>query len=225
MDQTKLQTKNNGAVILPGVNFKFPRWMECTWRRVPCNKKSCAICGKVNRHMAEHMEHDEHVHDVGVEFEDITHSLRHALTMIKRDAKRLGIDISNIDTIKEPPRPSSFPLYRKANAWNKGVFELYEAAHDEGALWIFTEAAADLSWYAELIASKTYRQLCNRWHLDQGDQYGDVDYAYTKYVLGECSTILKRSLDELVRLPSEHKGELASVCSSFLKFETTISEI
>lgn len=223
MEQVRIKNKK---LSLPGVDFKFPRWMECTWRRVPCNKKSCAICGKVNKHIAAHMDYEDHdMHDVGVEFEDITHSLRHALEMIKRDAKRLGIDISNIDTIKDPPRPSAFPLYRKVNAWNKGVFELYETAHDEGALWIFTEAAADLSWYAELIASKTYRQLCNRWHLDQGDQYGDIDYAYTQYVLSECFVIIKQSLNELTRLLSEHKGELVSVYSSFLKFEKVITEI
>lgn len=223
MDQ--LRIKNKKVISLSGVDFKFPRWMECTWRRVPCYKKSCAICGKMNQRTKEPIEHDEYVHDVGVEFEDITHSLRHALTMIKRDAARLGIDISNIDIIKEPPRPSAFPLYKKVNSWNKGVLELYNIAHEDGALWVFTEAAADFFWYADLISAKTYRQLCNKWHLQHNDQYGDIDYAYTHYVLNECLVILKRSLHALTQLPSGHKGELVSMYASLLKLESLIQAI
>ena len=34
-------------------NFKIPKWMDCTWRRIPCGRDSCSICGKINKHRRE----------------------------------------------------------------------------------------------------------------------------------------------------------------------------
>jgi len=56
---------------------------------------------------------------------------------------------------------------------------------------------------------KTYRQLCNRWHLENGDDYGDYDHEYTGGVLRECLKILKEAFVALSELSLEQNGKLA----------------
>jgi hypothetical protein len=145
--------------------------------------------------------------------------------MVKKDAKRMGIDITNINDIKEPPEPNQFPLYRKIARWQKQVFQIAEEADEQAALWLYTESASDLLWYTNTLLAKTYRQLCNRSYIASGDDYGDFDYIYTKYVLGECLKILKKSLSKLLLLNSEHKGELISAFSQLIRLEKQILKI
>lgn len=47
------------------------------------------------------------------------------------------------------------------------------------------------------LTAKVYRQLCNRWHMDQKDSYGEFDYTYTQHVLEVCLDILEKSLSQL----------------------------
>ena len=205
--------------------FDIPKFWDCGWRRVACGKKNCLLCGKILRDRQKHIDRGEDPDDIKSVFEDVGGSLSEALAMIKKDAESKGIDITNIGGIKEPPRPGSFPLYRKVSKWRDRVEFISKEAIAAGSFWIETEAAADLLWYRNTLAAKTYWQLCNRWHMDNGDEYGDFDHEYTKYVLGECLLILKRSLRELAALMSEQKGELTLAAAYLYKLEKQILEI
>ena len=154
--------------------LKMPKWMECSWRRVACNKPSCRICGQILRDQQRHTDRGEYSEDMANVFEDIGNTLKKALQMIKKDAERLGIDLENLEAIKEPPSPTKFSLYCDVAKWRKSVMELGDAADEGGSLWLETEAAHDLFWYANTLAAKTYRQLCNRWHIKEKDGYGEV---------------------------------------------------
>lgn len=206
-------------------DFRIPKWWECGWRREACNKKSCVLCGRILRDRKKHIARGEDPDDMKSVLEDVGGSFAEALAMIKKDAERLGIEITNIDDIKEPPEPKKFALYRRVAKWRNAVSEIAERAEASGELWIATEAAADVLWYKNTIAAKTYRQLCNRWHMTHGDEYGDVDYAYTKYVLGECVRILQKSLRELALLASSQKGELMMAAGQLAKLESDILSI
>lgn len=149
-------------------------------------------------------------------------SLSEALEMIKKDVKRSGIDITNIENIKEPPPPEKFVLYSKIVKWVNFISEIAYRAEMSHELWLETEAAADLLWYRNIFATKSYRQFCNRWHIDNGDDYGGVDFEYTKYVLAECSKILISSLNELLSLASGQKGELIMAAGQFAKLENGV---
>lgn len=180
-------------------NFKIPKWWDCVWQRVPCGKDECPICLKIKQDRLSHIMKEENPDDMKSVFEDVGNSLGGALAMIKQHAAEMGIDITNINEaeLEEPPEPDGFPLYQKAASWQGEVTAVIKDADLRGDAWLLTESAADLVWYKNTLLAKIYRQLCNRWHLDRGDEYGEVDYEYTKYVLGECLKILEKSLVEL----------------------------
>jgi hypothetical protein len=145
--------------------------------------------------------------------------------MVKKDAKRFGIDITNIDDIKEPPEPEEFPLYEEIKKWSGEVLKIRNEAELSGSWWVYTEAAVNLFWYSRTLQAKTYRQLCNRWHIENGDDYGKFDHRYTKYVLEESLQILKNSLLELINNNFSQKERLNSVYSNLLKLEKDILKI
>ena len=158
-------------------------------------------------------------------FEDVHRSLRKTLLAIKRDAAEQGIDIVNLEKIKEPPSPSRFALWRKLRKWHLEVSRLCEAADEDEELWLFTEDGADLLWYMGTLHAKVYRQLCNRWHIRQRDGYGDFDYEYTQYVLAECLRILKRSFSELIKIESPQKWGLMVALGELATLEGQITKI
>lgn len=215
--------RNKKLIKIDG--FEIPKFWECGWRRVPCGKKNCLLCGKILQNRQGHIKKGENPDDLKSVFEDVGSSLAEALAMIKKDAERMGIEITNIDKIQEPPCPSKFSLYRNVSKWRNRIELIAEHAVKSGDLWIETEAAADLLWYKNTLAAKTYRQLCNRWHMDNGDEYGDIDYEYTKYVIGECVLILKKSLQELSLFASEQKGELVLAIARLHALEKQILKI
>ncbi len=180
-------------------DFNMPEFMDCTWQRISCGKFDCKICGKIQKDRMRHLARGEDPDDTKNIFEDVGMSLRDTLKMIKRDAEKMGIDIENIkeEDLEEPPGPEEFPLYKKVEAWHKNASELVRHAEKSGSAWILTEAAIDLMWYKNTLLVKTYRQLCTRWDLNKGQEYGEFDFKYTKYVLTKCIKILKKSLKEL----------------------------
>jgi len=206
-------------------NFKMPKWMECTWRRVPCGRDDCPICGRIKKDRQRHIERGEDPDDIQSIFEDVGRNLKETFEMIKRDSQRMSIDITNLENIQEPPEPEEFPFYQKVEKWNKEIFKIADEAELSGDWWINTEAAADLFWYANTLLVKVYRQLCNRWHIDNGDDYGDFDYQYTKYVIGECLKILKKSLKELISFDSTQKINLILVHDQMINLEEKIFKI
>ena len=221
----EMMESNGLGYIENAKDFTMPKWMECTWRRVPCGKDDCPICGRIKRDRQGHIERGADPDDFKSVFEDVGRNFKEVLEMIKKDAESKGFDITNIENIKEPPEPEEFPLYREVEKWNKSVMAIGDTAQALGEFWIYTEGAADLFWYANTLMSKIYRQFCNRWHIKNGDEYGDFDYQYTGYVLRECFGILKKSLKELISGNYSQDRELESIYSSLLNLENQIIKI
>lgn len=221
----EIMEKNGLEYIGNAKDFKMPKWMECTWRRVPCGKDDCPICGRIKRDRQRHIERGEDPDDIKSAFEDVGRNFKEVLQMIKRDAEQKGFDITNIEDIQEPPEPEEFPFYRKVREWNKEVFKIADEAKLSENWWIYTEASADLFWYSNTLIAKVYRQLCNKWHIRNRDDYGEFDYKYIGYVLRESLEILKKSLKELIGNHYSQKEELDSIYSNLLKLEKEIIKI
>src|SRR3989338_10481225 len=96
-----------------GEEFAVPAWMACTWRRVPCGKSECPICGRLARDRERHLEKCEDPESVESAIEDVEYNLSEALAMVKEDAKAKGIDIANLENVVPPPKPDAFPLWKK----------------------------------------------------------------------------------------------------------------
>ncbi|MBI2122380.1 MAG: hypothetical protein HYT98_04655 [Candidatus Sungbacteria bacterium] len=228
MDDTAKRLSELGAVMeLPHGEFKPPAWWECTWRRVACGKDDCSICGKIKQDRLRHIMKGEDPDDMKSAFEDVGNSLAGALRMLKEQMEEAGIELENVGEaeMEEPPKPEEFPLYQKVSMWRQEAEVLADSAEQSESLWLATEAAADFLWYKNTLAVKTYRQLCNRWHLARGDKYGEFDLQYTGYVLEECIKILKQSLAQLSELNSPQKGGLMIALTRLADLEKQILEI
>jgi len=206
-------------------DFKMPKWLDCTWRRVSCGKDECKICGRIKQDRMRHIIKGEDPDSMKSAFEDAGRSLKETLEIVRRDAKKRGIDITNLKDIEESPDPEEFPLYNKVLQWREALDKTARSAGETGHPWFYTEAAADLLWYKNMFLAKIYRQLCNRWERERGEEYGKVDSQYTKYVLEECIKILKQSLVQLSELNSPQRGGLMAALTRLAELEKQILEI
>lgn len=210
----------------PESEFTMPAWMDCTWRRVPCWQDDCPLCGRIKQDRQKHLDRGEDPDTIEAVLEDAGANLQDALAMIKQDAEEQGIDIENIDDIQEPPRPEEFKLYKQVKQWTQLVRQLRQEATQAREAWLETEAAADLFWYAGILGAKTYRQLCNRWHLQQGDAYGEEDYKYTQYVLEEILKLIFQALKELKSAAVFYRQvQLKKIVDDLLELAPKITQI
>lgn len=215
------QEKIEEKIVRPKTirGFRIPEWWDCEWRRVPCNKKSCKLCGKLQRERERHIAAGEDPDDPEVFMHDIEKSLEETKVMIEREMKRMGVAIEEID-IEEEKRDDLFlkklkshPLQKKVMKWAHAVHDIFHRAMDTNTLWLGTEAAANLNWYSPLLAVKTARQLSNNEEIKQGDdetrEVAETDHEYIRYVMKECIHILEASLNELALYASLQKSELS----------------
>ena len=65
--------------------FKMPKWMECTWRRVPCGRDDCPICSRIKKDRQRYIERGEDPDAAESVFEDVSRNFKEALQMIKKN--------------------------------------------------------------------------------------------------------------------------------------------
>lgn len=196
----------DGFLIPAGSEAEMMEWLDCGWKRVPCGKRSCPLCGRVARDREAMIREGKDPDLPENAFESVGAGLSEALMMIKKDAEEMGIDITNLEEIDDVPEPDAFPLARNAQEWYEALLRLSERETKRAAPWLLTESSADLFWYAGTYQAKLYRQLCNKWHMDRGHAYGSFDQIYTKGVLEQVSDILRKSFDILLDLCPDLTG-------------------
>lgn len=216
MEQNKLKKEKE---------FNIPKWIDCSWKRISCGEDSCPICGKIKKERENHIKNGEDPNDIAVSFLDISKTFNKILKEIKKDAKNMGIDISKIIIKKEPPPPYEFPLYNEIKKWRDSMFFIIKRAVIRKETLVFTEAFDDFLWYIDLLPIKAYRELCNKWELENGEEDNDYDYIYTKYVLSECLKILKESLATFMIFNSEEKQFFIINMASLMSLEEEIKRI
>jgi hypothetical protein len=187
----------DGFDVPEGSEEEVMEWLDCGWKRIPCGKRSCPLCGRMARDR-ERLER-EGIDPDSLEggLNSVGAELAEALIMIKKDADAMGIDITNIEEVEETPDSEEFPLVVEAQQLYTDVLQLYEEASKKKSPWLLTESAADILWYSGILHAKLYRQFCNRWHIDNEHAYGDFDHKYTAGVLRQVTLTLARAFDEL----------------------------
>lgn len=202
--------------------------LGCGWRRVRCGKDDCFFCTRVAAEQERLREQGEGGELDGTfmpVLEDEAPYFGEAIAAIQEDAARRGIEIENIDELRAPPKPEAFPLYHRIAAWKESIRELAEQADARHEFWMFTEDAADLFWYADMLSAKAYRQLCNRWFEKERVPHGDFDAAYTGRVLVECIEILKGAFDKLTEHESPSQKALRQARDELSELEAELASL
>lgn len=201
----------------------MPKWMDCSWKRVPCGSPDCPICGRMAKEDEKIIKKGKNPESPEILFDGIASSLEEAIEMLKKEADKLGIDLSDLPEIKEPPTPDQFPLSDKVYNWMKKVSRLGKSAIKKESPWLLSEEAADLLWYSITLMTKTYRQLCNVWNMkNNANMFEKTDYEYTGRVLKEVVEILDKSLKSLSTADYKKFGALDR---EFLAFKKQVLSI
>ena len=203
----RIVAEEEGGFLTPvGSEEEMKEWLDCTWKRIPCGKRSCPICGRIARDREKLEREGNDPDSLENSLEIVGANLAEALIMIQKDAEAMGIDIKNLDEVEDVPDLKQFPLAVAAQKWHIALIKYGEKERKRGATWLMTEAAADLFWYVGTFDVKIYRQLCNRWHRDNGHRYGAFDYDYTSKVLLRVIGILNSAWTQVLDLaPSSSK--------------------
>ena len=196
--------EGEGGFLIPsGGEKEVKEWLDCAWKRVPCGKRSCPLCGRVARDRDRLLREGKDPDSIQGVFDSVGASFAETMALMQKEAERLGIDISNLDDIKEPPEPAAFPLWVTTRAWQMRLRAFVSVEEKRGAHWLRTEAAANLTWYAGTFGAKVYRQLSNEWHIARNDGYGDFDYEYTADVLRRVIMMLMKAFADVRDLAPE----------------------
>ena len=189
--------------------FKPPKWWECQWRRVPCGKDSCQLCGRINKQRKQHILKGEDPDSVESMLSDVHDSFAETLVMLRKGAKKFGIDLENLEDgeCEEPPDHKYNPICKRLMRFYKTVIKLGNQAQQGYQSWPKTEAGKDLLWYPSMILVKTNRQLDNRWEMGRGEEEAVIDMEYTGYVLRESILILKKALTKLISLRTHQMAD------------------
>lgn len=205
--------------------MNIPAWMDCAWRRLPCEREDCPLCSQIVKDREGHISRNEDPDSLNAALEDVGNYFKNTAKAIKRNAKENGLNLVDTESMDEPPEPSAFPMYHKVSGWRDGIQGIVDTSDDVSSSWLFSEAGEDLIWYANTLTAKTYRQLTNRWHLENGDDYGDFDHQYTEYVIMECLDLLKKALAELIDMKTVQRGKFSIALYALAGFEEDVVRI
>ncbi len=177
----------------------MPGWMDCTWKRIPCGEDNCPVCSKLNElENADLFERNEFLMNAAEE------------------------DGSGEEKI---PNPEDFPFYIEVRDWLDELLLIAEKSRERGEFWIFTEEAADLFWYMNVLSAKTYRQLSNRYLIENSGKNNKVNYNYTNYVLKESVKKIKKSLKIIADNNQSQRSELEDAFEKISDMEERIFNI
>lgn len=215
-----------GSEIKRG-KFSPPEWWDCGWKRIPCGKVDCPICSREMARQVKNVMRGKEPDDLELVFEDMLSDLRELKEMIRKDAKRFGIEVDKIEIAEMSPlrELEEFPLYQEAYQWRKRVYELLDSLQFNNDLWMQTEEASNLVWYADTFLAKISRQLGIQSEKELGIDFLEVDYEYTKGVLKKCGGIIKNSLGSLYENKKFSRPDLNRLDREFLDIEKKALEV
>ena len=202
--------------------FIAPDWWECQWRRNPCNRPECPLCGRMIKQRYKHQFKGEDPDSMESAVQDIGDSFAETMMMLQQAAKEQGIDLDAIPEDGTESPPDEFPISNKATEWAARLNQFAKWAGDECTL---TDEGQNLMWYANLIPAKAYRNLCSVWRFNKGQLDDRLDYTYTQYVIGECIKIVKGSLASLTSAPPPFGHGLNELYREFLDIEEDVMSI
>jgi len=179
--------------------IQAPKWWECSWHRTRCGRDDCRLCGRLNQQIKKHLARGEDPNSMEAALQDVSDNFAEVRQMLEKDAKKMGIDLNNLDDsdYQESPEPFAFPLYNRVYKWQRALMLIFAQAEARAEPWVETEEFKDICWYSGTLLAKTYRQLSSKWEFDRGDEIALCDYDYTRYIINECIKIMLSALQAI----------------------------
>jgi len=183
-----------------------PKWLDCSWRRVPCGRPDCPICGYFFQKQARLKTGQGQAFSASFLYELREH-LWVALAKNGQKNKFFDPDIVLPAAIKKIPPPAHFPACSFLRNWRNDLFRLADTADENWEAWPLLDQGQDLLWYANTLFAKTYHQAVNRWCYRNFHYLNEEDFVYTDYVISEAYEILLASLATIIDLESGPKNK------------------
>lgn len=145
-------------------NYCDYRCEQCWY---PWYQKHCPTYKKDKKRLLQHQLVGKDPYDMKVVLEDVKENLYETMQLIKRGAKKWGVDLDTLPPIKMPPkpRPRELTLCRQARHYTDLVHNFLQKWQD-GHRFITEKLKSDrddISWYHTLIPSKLYRAEISLW--------------------------------------------------------------
>lgn len=173
----------------------MPKWLDCSWKRIPCGKKSCKICGPLIQPEIPGESTLKNVEKI----------LSQTLEIIKKGNGEQKAEFAAVKNLLKFESPEKFALVLQINDWRSNVFGLVRQSYILEKEWLDSEAAADVTWYSNVLCSKVYRQHLNRQEIEKGKRSARADYEYTQSVLKTCVRILRKATSLIYIFDLEHR--------------------
>lgn len=197
-----------------------PRWLECTWRREPCGKKSCPVCSLLTEERCRLVEQEEPEEIILDLLDDLRYSVAEAFLAIV-DSRHYARNHTE-RRAKAPVRrsPRRFAIYRRLDAWHEALHRVFDDAEYLESLWVDSSDAADVDWYAHVLLDYVHRQSMHRARLNERQLATLLASKYTRQVIATVSGLLLDRLRRLALLDCREKGALMLLLSRFATLES-----
>lgn len=181
---------HNLLKIIYTMGIVKPPWISESWfQTCPFNycdhfgdKKElalmCKICKDEVVRIKEYESRGEDPYDLKNVFKEVHDSFAVTMEMIKKDAKRLGIDLDSLpdEDYPEPPSPEHYSIYRLIRQYSDQVGRITKDAEyvpvetDTGMV---VKAFDVLAHSRMFVMAKTARALSSLWH-ERRDKFDDA---------------------------------------------------
>jgi len=205
--------------------ISLPQWLDCTWRRVPCNKKQCPVCSLLTaeeQKLIARGEGEEFVCDV---LDDLRYSIAESFLSVVDSSARGHRTAAHERRAFAKRSPRRFPLYRTLDRWHEELHDLFSDGDDAESFWVQTADAADVDWYMHILLDFTHRQLL---YLEKNSAQAlrsSVPVAYTRYVIDATAQLVAEGLNRLALLDSTEKGVLILMAGTFSRIRPALVRI
>lgn len=165
----------------------------------------CKICKEDLQRREFYKKAGKDPNDWKYVFKDLTDDLVKVHKMLDKEAKRLGIDLNNLDDIEEAPEPETYTIFNLVKRYGNQVEKIIKHLQTvpiDADLSLIIKVVYALSHSRHYIIAKTGRALSSRWE-EEKDPEDDLNDSKTSALF--VYVAIERNSRALLAL-SKHKS-------------------
>lgn len=213
-----------------------PPWISKEWfKQCPFNycdhfgdkqrlAEVCKICKDELAYEARCKTEGKDPYDMKNVFKEIGDNFAKVMAMIQEEAKRMGIDLKNIDEdYEKPPKPNKYPIYKLVTKYGDRVENVINELSEipiDADMELAIKARGCFSHSRHYVIVKIARALSSRWE-EKKDPQDETEDSKTSALLAYIAT--ERNARAALAM-ARHKP-MRDLKSKFLKFAKLSLEI